>query len=53
MVPSALITGAQKQELLQQLGVDVLVDIPFNQQVADLRRRSFCSDCSSLITAVW
>lgn len=53
MVPPALITGAQKQELLQQLGVDVLVDIPFNQQVADLSPQEFCSDCSSLITAVW
>ena len=41
MVPSALITGAQKQELLQQLGVDVLVDIPFNQQVADLSPQEF------------
>lgn len=53
MVPSALITGAQKQELLQQLGVDVLVDIPFNQQVADLSPQEFCSDCSSLITDIW
>ena len=41
MVPPALITGAQKQELLQQLGVDVLVDIPFNQQVADLSPQEF------------
>ena len=40
-VPPALITGAQKQELLQQLGVDVLVDIPFNQQVADLSPQEF------------
>ena len=41
MVPPALITGAQKQELLQQLGVDVLVDITFNQQVADLSPQEF------------
>lgn len=40
-VPVALVTAAQKQELLRALGVDVLVDIPFDQQLADLSPEEF------------
>lgn len=40
-VPVALITAAQKQELLQNLGVDILIDIPFDQQLADLSPEEF------------
>lgn len=40
-VPVALVTAAQKQELLRALGVDVLVDIPFDQHLADLSPEEF------------
>lgn len=40
-VPPALITSAQKHELLQRLGVDVLIDIPFNASVANLEPETF------------
>ena len=40
-VPVALVTAAEKQSLLEQIGVDVLIDIPFNQQVADLLPQEF------------
>ena len=40
-VPVALVTAAEKQTLLEQIGVDVLIDIPFNQQVADLLPQEF------------
>lgn len=40
-VPPTLITSAQKQELLQRLGVDVLIDIPFDASVANLEPETF------------
>lgn len=40
-VPVALVTAGEKQALLEALGVDVLIDIPFNQQVADLLPQEF------------
>lgn len=40
-VPPALITSEQKQELLQKLGVDVLIDIPFDIHVANLAPEVF------------
>lgn len=47
-VPVALVTAAQKQELLRSLGVDVLVDIPFDQQVADLSPEEFLTRLQQL-----
>lgn len=41
MVPVALITATQKQKLLRDLGVDVLIDIPFDKQLADLSPQEF------------
>lgn len=35
-VPLALITPAQKYALLEKMGVDVLLDIPFDRQLAEL-----------------
>lgn len=40
-VPVALVTAGEKQQLLESLGVDVLIDIPFNQQLADLSPEEF------------
>lgn len=40
-VPVALVTPAVKLQLLESLGVDVLIDIPFNQLVADLLPQQF------------
>lgn len=40
-VPPALITPAQKQALLRDLGVDVLVDIPFDLSVARIAPEAF------------
>ncbi len=40
-VPVSLLTAKDKQLLLQMTGVDVLIDIPFNQQVADLSPQEF------------
>lgn len=40
-VPPALITPQQKQELLRDLGVNVLVDIPFDMSVARLEPEQF------------
>ena len=40
-VPVALVTPAVKLQLLDSLGVDVLIDIPFNQLVADLLPQQF------------
>lgn len=40
-VPVALVTPAVKLQLLENLGVDVLIDIPFNQLVADLLPQQF------------
>ena len=40
-VPPALITPQQKQELLRDLGVNVLVDIPFDINVARLEPEQF------------
>ena len=40
-VPVALVTPAVKLQLLESLGVDVLIDIPFNPLVADLLPQQF------------
>lgn len=40
-VPPALITAAAKHRLLEELGVDVLVDIPFDARVASLEPEVF------------
>lgn len=40
-VPVALVTPAVKLQLLENLGVDVLIDFPFNQLVADLLPQQF------------
>lgn len=47
-VPVALITPAVKLQLLENLGVDVLIDIPFNQLVADLLPQQFLERLSAL-----
>ena len=47
-VPPALITAAQKHQLLQDLGVDVLVDIPFNMSVARLTPEDFLQKLNGL-----
>lgn len=48
MVPAALITPSQKKALLEQLGVDVLIDIPFDHQVADLEPEAFLQRLQAL-----
>lgn len=47
-VPVALVKASEKQELLADLGVDVLIDIPFNQQVADLPPQEFLQRLAAL-----
>ena len=47
-VPVALVTPAVKMQLLESLGVDVLIDIPFNQLVADLLPQQFLERLSAL-----
>lgn len=47
-VPLALVTPAVKLQLLESLGVDVLIDIPFNQLVADLLPQQFLERLSAL-----
>ena len=47
-VPVALVTPAVKLQLLERLGVDVLIDIPFNQLVADLLPQQFLERLSAL-----
>ena len=47
-VPVALVTPAVKLQLLENLGVDVLIDIPFNQLVADLLPQQFLERLSAL-----
>ena len=47
-VPPALITPAQKQALLRDLGVDVLVDIPFDFSVARLAPEDFLQQLAQL-----
>lgn len=47
-VPVALVTPAVKLQLLENLGVDVLIDIPFNQLVADLLPQQFLERLSVL-----
>ena len=47
-VPVALVTPAVKLQLLESLGVDVLIDIPFNQLVADLLPQQFLERLSVL-----
>ena len=44
----ALVTPAVKLQLLESLGVDVLIDIPFNQLVADLLPQQFLERLSAL-----
>ncbi len=41
MVPPALVTAAQKHALLRDMGVDVLLDVPFDQHIADLEPQEF------------
>lgn len=47
-VPVVLVTPAVKLQLLENLGVDVLIDIPFNQLVADLLPQQFLERLSAL-----
>ena len=47
-VPVALVRPAVKLQLLENLGVDVLIDIPFNQLVADLLPQQFLERLSAL-----
>lgn len=47
-VPPALITPQQKQELLRDLGVNVLVDIPFDISVARLEPEQFLQKLQGL-----
>ena len=47
-VPVALVTPTVKLQLLENLGVDVLIDIPFNQLVADLLPQQFLERLSAL-----
>ena len=47
-VPPALITAPQKHQLLQDLGVDVLVDIPFDFSVARLAPDDFLEKLARL-----
>lgn len=47
-VPVALVTPAVKLQLLENLGVDVLIDIPFNQLMADLLPQQFLERLSAL-----
>ena len=47
-VPPALITPAQKQALLRDLGVDVLVDIPFDLSVARIAPETFLERLQAL-----
>lgn len=47
-VPVALVTPAVKLQLLENLGVDVLIDISFNQLVADLLPQQFLERLSAL-----
>lgn len=47
-VPVALVTPAVKLQLLESLGVDVLIDIPFNHLVADLLPQQFLERLSAL-----
>ena len=46
--PLALITPAQKYKLLEEMGVDVLLDIPFDRQLADLTPEDFLKKLSLL-----
>lgn len=48
MVPAALITAEEKHALLEKLGVDILLDIPFNQQLADLPPQDFLQKLQKL-----
>ncbi len=41
MVPPALVTPVQKHALLRDLGVDVLLDVPFDHHIADLAPQEF------------
>lgn len=47
-VPPSLITAVQKHQLLEDLGVDVLVDIPFDFSVAKLTPDAFLEKLNAL-----
>ena len=47
-VPPALITATQKHRLLRELGVDVLVDIPFDFSIARLTPDAFLQKLKAL-----
>ena len=47
-VPPALITPEQKQSLLRDLGVDVLVDVPFDMSVARIAPEAFLEQLQAL-----
>lgn len=47
-VPPALITPVQKQQLLASLGVDVLIDIPFDHSVASLEPAIFLKKLAAI-----
>lgn len=40
-VPAALLTKAQKYRLLEQMGIELLVDLPFNWELANLSPLNF------------
>lgn len=47
-VPAGLITSSQKHQLLQNLGVDVLVDVPFDISIARLQPETFLQKLQGL-----
>ena len=47
-VPVALITQEQKYEYLAALGVDLLLDVPFDEQLANLSPEAFLAQLESL-----
>lgn len=48
MIPPALITPKEKQQLLEAMGVDILIDIPFNAEVAQLTPQYFVEKLQDL-----
>ena len=47
-LPAALLTKEQKYKLLEQLGVELLVDLPFNWELANLSPLSFIDKLEQL-----
>lgn len=47
-VPTALLTKEQKYQLLEQMGVELLVDLPFNWELANLSPLSFIDKLEQL-----